>query len=174
MYVAQDFVLFRELGYQHVAGFPRRSLASTVAREGMAALSQPELQGTVKNGFPSASEAFLRHFCWLITGQEELIDKERQQKIRKMALAQAIKDEVFAQAIANITTREGTDAVIIGICGKGHCEYGLGVPERLQAAMHRRGSAASDILTVIAQSEEDDSDYAIADTVLKFRWDESR
>lgn len=57
-------------------------------------------------------------------------------KLRPVVEAQMVRDETMAARLADfLASTAGTDRVAVVICGRGHCEYGLGVPDRVERRM---------------------------------------
>ncbi|KAJ3084510.1 hypothetical protein HK102_000629 [Quaeritorhiza haematococci] len=64
--------------------------------------------------------------------------------LRRLFPAQVIKDVGMANAIANVLRTAPTPRCrVFALCGSGHCEYGLGIPERVQFAAQRLAAAAN-------------------------------
>ncbi len=47
--------------------------------------------------------------------------------------AQTLRDETMAAVTAKALRRKGSDEVIVVICGSGHCNHCIGIPERVKA-----------------------------------------
>eukprot|EP00297_Palpitomonas_bilix_P011014 CAMPEP_0113898454 /NCGR_PEP_ID=MMETSP0780_2-20120614/19384_1 /TAXON_ID=652834 /ORGANISM="Palpitomonas bilix" /LENGTH=265 /DNA_ID=CAMNT_0000890311 /DNA_START=105 /DNA_END=899 /DNA_ORIENTATION=- /assembly_acc=CAM_ASM_000599 len=152
----------RRMGFKHRCGFPPRPLASSIAAEG---LNSPFFRD---GNFPLPSLAARNHFFELITGSSEVGDEEKRNKLERMLLAQAVKDETYARTFVRASTEHD---FVVGVCGKGHCEYRLGVPERISSAMEDNSMTdALSPLLVIAQSEDDRRDADIGDALFAFEW----
>lgn len=54
------------------------------------------------------------------------------QKLRPIFEAQVARDETMADRLSQfLQSPEGKDRIAIVICGRGHCEFGLGIPDRV-------------------------------------------
>jgi len=55
------------------------------------------------------------------------------QKLRPIFEAQVARDETMASRIADFLSLPGnSNRTVVVICGKGHCEFGFGIPDRVQ------------------------------------------
>ncbi|MEW6109962.1 MAG: ChaN family lipoprotein [Nitrospirota bacterium] len=81
-------------------------------------------------------------------------------------LAQSVKDEMMAETIVHCLTVEHMKLPLIVIAGRGHIEYGLGIPERVREKMNRIGGSISDVL-VVAVYDDEQFENKIADYLLK-------
>jgi uncharacterized iron-regulated protein len=125
-----------------------RNIAATVARYG---LDKQELTGfhlneeDIKNcsaGYRKAlSSIYRRH-------PHEKITEEN------FILAQSIKDEMMAETIIYYLATEIVKVPLIVITGRGHVEYGFGIPERVKQKMRKKGKSISDTLIVTAYEDE--------------------
>ena len=58
------------------------------------------------------------------------------EKLRSVFEAQVARDETMAARLeAFLTSPEGRDRTALVICGRGHCEFGLGMPDRVARRM---------------------------------------
>jgi len=69
-------------------------------------------------------------------------------------LAQSIKDEMMAETIVYYLTTESVGTPLVVITGRGHIEYGLGIPERVKQKLNKKGKALSDVLIAAAYNDE--------------------
>lgn len=125
-----------------------RNIAATIARYG---LDKQELtafhlnEEDIKNcsaGYRKAlSSIYRRH------PHEEITEEN-------FILAQSIKDEMMAETIVYYLTTEIVGMPLIIITGRGHVEYGFGIPERVKQKMRKKGRSISDVLIVTAYEDE--------------------
>lgn len=73
---------------------------------------------------------------------------------KNFVLAQSIKDEMMAETIAYYLTTEPVGTPLIVIVGRGHIEYGFGIPERVKQKLSIKGKSISDILIATAYDDE--------------------
>lgn len=125
-----------------------RNVAAGVARYGLDAeelkgffLSEEEIKNCSKDYRDAISSIYKKHPHKDIT-EENFI------------LAQSIKDEMMAETIVHYLTVETVEMPLIVITGRGHIEYGLGIPERVKQKMGKKGEFISDILIVAAYEDE--------------------
>lgn len=125
-----------------------RDVASAVAKNG---LDRQELKGfhlneqEIKNcskGYKEALSSFYRGHP-----HEEITEEN-------FILAQAIKDEMMAETIVYYLTTTTVGMPLIVIAGRGHIEYGLGIPERVKQKLNKRGESASDVSIATAYDGE--------------------
>jgi uncharacterized iron-regulated protein len=58
------------------------------------------------------------------------------QKLRPIFEAQVARDETMAARLAEfLSSPTGTNRIAVVICGRGHCEFGLGMPDRVARRM---------------------------------------
>jgi uncharacterized iron-regulated protein len=70
-------------------------------------------------------------------------------KLRPVFEAQVARDETMAERLTSfLGSAAGRDRVALVICGQGHCEFGLGTPERVA----RRGADISQRILLFSQS----------------------
>jgi len=69
-------------------------------------------------------------------------------------LAQSIKDEMMAETIAYHLTAEPTGIPLIVVVGRGHIEYGFGIPERVKQKLRKNKKSISDVLIATAYDDE--------------------
>lgn len=69
-------------------------------------------------------------------------------------LAQSIKDEMMAETIVHRITSDKAQLPFIVIAGRGHMEYGLGIPERVKQKLSTAGKSVSDIMIITAYDDE--------------------
>ena len=84
---------------------------------------------------------------------------------KNFILAQSIKDEMIAETIAYYLTTEPVGPPLIVVAGRGHIEYGLGVPERVKQKLGKKGKLISDVLVATAYDDEH-PEKEIADYIL--------
>lgn len=125
-----------------------RNIASAVAKHG---LDRQELKGFHLNeqeikdcskGYKEALSSFYRKHP-----HEEITEEN-------FILAQAIKDEMMAETIVYYLTTTTVGMPLIVIAGRGHIEYGLGIPERVKQKLNKRGKSASDVSIATAYDGE--------------------
>jgi uncharacterized iron-regulated protein len=108
-----------------------RATNRRVAAQGFAAFSRNEREGV---GEPAPASAFYRDrlFEWFKqhphAGQDARAQSEA---FERFVRAQLFWDRAMAEAIAN--ARRGQTALVVGILGSGHVEFGDGVPHQLAA-----------------------------------------
>lgn len=73
---------------------------------------------------------------------------------KNFILAQSIKDEMMAKTITYYLTTEPTGMPLIVIVGRGHIEYGLGIPERVKEKLRKKKKSISDVLIATAYDDE--------------------
>jgi uncharacterized iron-regulated protein len=58
------------------------------------------------------------------------------EKLRPVFEAQVARDETMSARLASyLASSEGTNRTALVICGRGHCEFGLGMPDRVERRM---------------------------------------
>ena len=125
-----------------------RSIASAVAKHG---LDSRELDGfhlnedEIKNCSREYKEAVAR--VYRKHPHDEITEEN-------FILAQSIKDEMMAETIAHHLTSETTGKPLVVIAGRGHMEYGLGIPERVKQKLSKKGKNISDVLIAAAYDDE--------------------
>lgn len=136
-----------------------RDVASTVALKG---LDRAELEGfrldeaQIRDSSARYAEALRRVYR---RHPHERISEEN------FILAQAIKDEMMAETIAYCLLNGLATAPFVAVTGRGHMEYGLGVPERVRKKMEAAGRASTDI-TVAASYAGERTDPEAAEYIL--------
>jgi uncharacterized iron-regulated protein len=136
-----------------------RDVASTVALKG---LDRAELEGfRLDEGQIRDSSARYREAL------SRVYRKHPHERISEdnFILAQAIKDEMMAETIAYCLLNGLAGAPFVAVTGRGHMEYGLGMPERVRKKMKAAGRAACDI-TVAASYPGERTDPAAAQYIL--------
>jgi len=137
-----------------IAGFPPREWARIVIREGRAGIqANEEIQTTgVLSGFNedrwkdiNVSREHSAYIKAMMSGGDKPVHEEESEiKQGGLSAAQAFKDSVMAWKIDETlqamqsrrkesTAEEQKKEVLLVICGSGHCDFGLGVPERIRA-----------------------------------------
>lgn len=145
-----------EYGLKAVALNIPRDVAAAVARRGLERaeldvfkLKQEEVRACSKGCRRALAAVYRKHPHGEITEDN-------------FVLAQCIKDEMMAETIAG-RMEEGKP--FLAIAGRGHTEYGLGVPERVRLKMKKAGRRLSDALVASAYSDEgygmDAADYVV-------------
>lgn len=115
-----------------ISGFVPRRFARIFLHQGQ----QTALQLATQNGFLQNQDQFIpgseehyNYFESLITGRNINFDPSPSENFRKIFPAQIFKDCVMASVISKHIS---DDVKVVVICGRGHCDYGFGVPERVQ------------------------------------------
>lgn len=83
-------------------------------------------------------------FSWLLEGcPGDGPTSSPPSRWRRIFAAQTIKDLVMASAVVRAweALPDTSTGKVIVICGTGHCDYGYGVPERVEALLKRKGVA---------------------------------
>ncbi len=115
-----------------ISGFVPRRFARVLVREGQEKALELALQrGFLQNQdqFIPGSEEHYNYFESLITGRNIILDPKPSENFRKIFPAQIFKDSVMACVVSK---QISDDAKVVVICGRGHCDFGFGVPERVQ------------------------------------------
>jgi uncharacterized iron-regulated protein len=108
-----------------------RATNRRVAAQGLAALSRSEREGV---GDPAPASAFYRNrlFEWFKQHPHAAQDASAQSDaFERFIQAQQFWDRAMAEPIADV--RRNQAALVVGIMGRGHIEYGDGVPHQLAA-----------------------------------------
>lgn len=136
-----------------------RSIASTVAKNG---LDRAELKGFLLS--EKAIKNCSREYKEAVAG---VYRKHPHGEITEdnFILAQSIKDEMMAETLIHYLTAETAGMPLVVIAGRGHIEYGLGIPSRVRQKMIKKGKIISDVL-IAAAYEDEDFDQGIADYML--------
>lgn len=131
------FMLARQARCKLVGGFPPRSWARIISKEGVDALREQQAQSIADIGFDRWDDlkcspqhsAFLRA---LMSGEPPALADDNQPQ-KSMHTAQAFKDAMLAFSIDKELNENETAPIVLVITGSGHCEYGFGGPERLRS-----------------------------------------
>ncbi|MBI4690446.1 MAG: ChaN family lipoprotein [Nitrospirae bacterium] len=134
-----------------------RNVASAVARHGLNrhelkafSIDEEEIRGCSKKYRETIAGVYKKH-------PHEDITEEN------FILAQSIKDEMMAETIAYHMTAGALGLPLIVITGRGHIEYGLGIPERVKEKLSR--SVSDTIIAVLYEDERPDE--GMADYILR-------
>lgn len=139
-------------------GFPPRSWARVVAREGVESLREQHGEALQRLGFDryddlACSSEHVAFIKSMVAGQPPAlaVDKQGEDKNAKKGLpsAQAFKDAMLAYTIDREVERCGKEALIMVVTGSGHCEFGFGGPERL------RGVTQDEMCIIVCKSKEE-------------------
>ena len=118
-----------------------RSLVSRVAREGWDAI-EPEAREGVSDpasARPAYRDALADLFLYKrsMRGGSDSVDAEERREVmrgaefKRFVEAQLTWDRAMAEVLAD-AHRSNPDAVVVGIVGRGHAEYGYGIPRQLE------------------------------------------
>jgi uncharacterized iron-regulated protein len=81
--------------------------------------------------YKKGSEEHYNVFESMISGRVLAVSQTPTDRFRKIFPAQIIKDAAMANKIVKTLNEGNKDDKILVLMGKGHCEYGFGVPERV-------------------------------------------
>ncbi len=142
------FQMARMNGLKMVGANVDRALVRRVGKEGWAAVPEAEREGV---GTPApASEAYRRSLAGVYRGKMAAMAKsghgKSDEKAAEITLDDVLADEGFqhfveaqltwdramAEAMAE-AVRDDPDALVVGIVGRGHAEFGHGIPHQLKA-----------------------------------------
>ena len=148
-----------------IAGFPPREWARLVMREGIGAAAKSEQiqDSDIFRGFDRWADLQVSnlHAAYIrssISGQRLQIDETPKQE--GLNAAQAFKDTVMGWKIdqhlaatekRQVFPNESTspqDELLLVICGSGHCEFGMGVTERI------RNCKRNEILVLVTKPDD--------------------
>lgn len=125
-----------------------RNIASAVAKHGLDRqelkgfhLNEQEIKNCSKEYKEALSSFYRKH------PHEEITEEN-------FILAQSIKDEMMAETIVHRITSDNAQIPFIVIAGRGHMEYGLGIPERVKQKLSTAGKSVSDIMIITAYDDE--------------------
>ncbi|MDH5203063.1 MAG: ChaN family lipoprotein [Nitrospirota bacterium] len=125
-----------------------RNIASDVARYGLDRevlknfhLKSREIKN-LSNGYKKTIGSFYKKHPHKEITEENFI------------LAQSIKDEMMAETIAFYLTEEPIGIPLIVVVGRGHIEYGFGIPERVRRKLRKKKKSISDVLIATAYDDE--------------------
>ncbi|GAB4388263.1 MAG: ChaN family lipoprotein [Thermodesulfovibrionales bacterium] len=125
-----------------------RDVASAVALKGLDAaeleglrLREEDVREASRDYREMLSDVYRRH-------PHERISEEN------FILAQSIKDEMMAETIRYCLVGGLASSPLVVIAGKGHVEYGLGVPERVRGKMQRAGRPVTDVIITASYAGE--------------------
>lgn len=125
-----------------------RSIAAAVAKHGLDKrelegfhLREDEIKNCSKQYKKSLSNIYRKH------PHDEITEEN-------FILAQSIKDEMMAETIVHRITSDKAQIPFIVIAGRGHMEYGLGIPERVKQKLSTAGKTVSDIMIITAYDDE--------------------
>jgi uncharacterized iron-regulated protein len=135
----------RENGLRAIALNIPRDVAAAVARRGLDraelmgfGLGEEEIKACSAGYRKALAGVYRRHPHGEITEDN-------------FVLAQCIKDEMMAETL---TGRMRDGKPFMAIAGRGHMEFGLGIPERVRMKMKRAGKRLSDVLVASAYADE--------------------
>ncbi|TAL25216.1 MAG: hypothetical protein EPN94_05725 [Nitrospirae bacterium] len=133
-----------------------RSIASAVAKHGLDKrelecfrLDEEKIKNCGKRYREALSGIYKKH------PHDEITEEN-------FILAQSLKDEMMAETIAHQLAAGTAGRPFIGIAGRGHIEYGLGIPERVRRKLPEPLSAAS----VVVSYEDEKIETGMADYIL--------
>lgn len=125
-----------------------RSIAAAVAKHGLDKrelecfhLREDEIKNCSKQYKKSLSNIYRKH------PHDEITEEN-------FILAQSIKDEMMAETIVHRIRSDKAQIPFIVIAGRGHMEYGLGIPERVKQKLSIAGKSVSDIMIITAYDDE--------------------
>lgn len=133
-----------------------RSVAAAVAKHGLDKrelesfrLDEEEIKNCSKRYRESLSSIYKKH------PHEEITEEN-------FILAQSLKDEMMAETVARHLAAGTAGRPFVVIAGRGHIEYGLGIPERVRRKLPEPVSAAS----VVVSCEDEKIEPGMADYIL--------
>ncbi len=138
--------------------FPPRRFAKKMVKEGVESALEAVLEAGIlptRDKFIAGSDAHYRRFEALITGE-----KKATGVFKNIFPAQVLKDSVAAHLIDQ-RIRSSPDENIVAIIGNGHCEFGHGIPERVN----------SDRLILVSREVDEDFEDEIADFIFLYEAD---
>lgn len=137
-----------------------RPLVTRVGQLGWEAIPVEERDGVTPSA--PATDAYRAYLASLMSGSG------RQSPVRfdsdRFVRAQQTWDRAFACRIADHLATQGPDAVVVGIIGRGHLEYGHGTPYQL-ADLGVRDVAV--LLPTTAESHERDRLAGLAEAIFR-------
>lgn len=158
-------LLARSASMRIVGGFPPRAWARRLAKEGLTGDLRSELEGV---GFDrwddlKTSSAHRAYITSLVRGEQPVLPTD-EAPTKGIASAQVLKDAVMAFSIDRALTNGG----VMAICGSGHCEYGFGVPERVQGESYTVVTKPNDEMIWRGERWGEEGGTAIADDVILY------
>ena len=140
-----------------------RRLVARVARDGWAAVAEPDREGVGDPASPpdayrqSLAEVFGAH-------QGDVASEaagETDTRLARFTEAQLLWDRAMAEAISEAASRR-PDAVVVGIAGSGHLAHGWGIPHQLVAL----GAAEPVVLLPIDEADAGALPAGLADAAF--------
>lgn len=135
-------LLARECRVKISGGFPPRSWARVVSKEGIAAMRAQNKDHLQMTGFDrwddlECSPQHAAHIQSMIKGEAPRLasgtcDSSAVDIEKGLYPAQAFKDAVLAFTIDEKVRESKGEVLVLVVTGSGHCEYGFGAPERLR------------------------------------------
>lgn len=153
-----------------LAGFIPRQHAKDLVNNGEeATLKQVAELGYIDlNDYQRGSEDHYNEFESLISGRNLALNRTPTDRFRKIFGAQVLKDQAMAtRVIEQIKKRASEDDTYLVIMGKGHCEYGFGVPERVLSSLQK---LSLNLPTAIVTTREEEAYSKEVDPTEKFEF----
>ncbi|TRY72743.1 hypothetical protein TCAL_00189 [Tigriopus californicus] len=123
-----------------LAGFPPRPFSRIAMNETRETVAEKAIELgflTTEEELIPGSDLHYQFFEGLISGRPfaQSSPSDVDGNFRKIFPAQTLKDSVMAAMVTRcIRSSTGPEDKFIAICGSGHCEYGFGVPERVESS----------------------------------------
>jgi uncharacterized iron-regulated protein len=170
----------RALGWQVVAANVPRSIAASVAKEGLEALDAmpPEERGFVPEDLEcsvGAEDPYYLRFAEGMQAHPALDDAERpvaerEGMLERFYYAQCIKDEAMAESIARATGATPGPITVIHVAGAFHSDFGLGAAARTVRRLPDATIRTVSVLPVADLDAIDPTAHAGRADYLVFAW----